>query len=68
MGDLALLGGPIIGHISAYKSGHELNNKFVKAILADPSLYSIVSFDQPEEFEIPDYELHAWHMPDRATA
>lgn len=68
IGDLALLGGPIIGHVTAYKTGHELNNKFVKGILADPSIYTVVSFDQPEEFQSSDPELDTWHTPDWAAA
>jgi len=68
IGDLALLGGPLIGHIEAYKTGHELNNRFVKGILADPSIYSVMSFDQPEEFCASDPELDTWQMPDWAAA
>ena len=68
MGDLALLGGPIIGRVEAYKTGHELNNKFVKGLLADTSVYDVVSLDQPEEFLPSDPELDTWHMPGWATA
>lgn len=34
VGDLALVGGPIVGRIRAYKSGHTLNRQFVKELLA----------------------------------
>lgn len=33
MGDLYLLGRPILGEFEGYKSGHELNNKLVRALL-----------------------------------
>tara|TARA_B100000686_G_C16741485_1_gene946850 strand:- start:61 stop:921 length:861 start_codon:yes stop_codon:yes gene_type:complete len=35
IGDLYLAGGPIIGSISASRSGHELNHQLLKAIFAD---------------------------------
>ena len=68
IGDLALLGGPIIGHIEAYKTGHKLNNRFVKGLLADPTIYNVVCFDQPEEFISSDPELDTWHLPEWANA
>jgi UDP-3-O-[3-hydroxymyristoyl] N-acetylglucosamine deacetylase len=43
VGDLALLGMPVLGHLMAHKSGHALNQKLVAAVLADPSAYRIVS-------------------------
>lgn len=68
LGDLALLGGPIIGHVEAYKTGHEMNNRFVKELLADPSCYTVVNLDQPEEFLPSDPELDIWQMPQWAMA
>jgi len=35
MGDLYLLGRPLIGAYRAHKSGHALNNKLLRALLAD---------------------------------
>lgn len=34
LGDFALLGMPILGHIRTHKSGHELNHRFIKTFLA----------------------------------
>ena len=34
LGDFALLGMPILGHIKTHKSGHELNHRFIKTFLA----------------------------------
>ncbi|MEN7342857.1 MAG: UDP-3-O-acyl-N-acetylglucosamine deacetylase [Pseudomonadota bacterium] len=48
VGDLYLLGHNLIGEYSAYKSGHDLNNKLVRAVLADASSYEIKTFGQAE--------------------
>ena len=44
IGDLFLSGHPLLGAYSAFRSGHALNNKLLRAVLADPSVYSIVTF------------------------
>ena len=36
IGDLYLLGYPLIGAFNAYKSGHALNNKLLRALLEQP--------------------------------
>lgn len=46
VGDLYLLGHSVIGAYSAYKSGHALNNKLVRAVLADKAAWEIVTFDE----------------------
>ncbi|MFT3755812.1 MAG: UDP-3-O-acyl-N-acetylglucosamine deacetylase [Pseudoxanthomonas sp.] len=45
VGDLYLAGHAILGHYEGYKSGHALNNKLVRALLAQPSAWEEVSFD-----------------------
>ena len=45
LGDLYLIGYPIIGRFSAYKSGHALNNLLVREILSDSNNFEIVTFD-----------------------
>jgi UDP-3-O-[3-hydroxymyristoyl] N-acetylglucosamine deacetylase len=45
IGDLYLLGRNIIGKFSGYKSGHELNNQLVRALLADASAWEEISFE-----------------------
>lgn len=42
IGDLALAGGPIIGRFRSYRGSHRVNVALVKALLADPSAYTIV--------------------------
>ena len=49
IGDLYLIGHPIIGEFTAHKSGHDLNNKLARAVLADAESYEIVSFVPPAE-------------------
>ena len=44
VGDLYLAGHPIIGAYEARKSGHALNNKLVRALLAEQSAWEEVSF------------------------
>ena len=45
IGDMWVLGHPLLAAYSAFKSGHALNNKLLRAVLADPSCYEIVTFD-----------------------
>jgi UDP-3-O-[3-hydroxymyristoyl] N-acetylglucosamine deacetylase len=48
VGDLYLLGHPMIGAFYGRKSGHALNNQLVRALLADASAYEEVTFDAIE--------------------
>jgi UDP-3-O-[3-hydroxymyristoyl] N-acetylglucosamine deacetylase len=43
IGDLSLLGIPIIGHFVAYKSGHRLNNLLLKELLNREECWTLVS-------------------------
>lgn len=45
VGDLYLAGHPILGAYEGFKSGHALNNKLVRALLAATSAWDIVTFD-----------------------
>lgn len=46
IGDFALLGRPILGHVVAERAGHALHVAMVHKIMSDPSLYELLSFDQ----------------------
>jgi UDP-3-O-[3-hydroxymyristoyl] N-acetylglucosamine deacetylase len=46
IGDLALIGAPVIGHYQAHKSGHMLNSMLVKKLFSDRSAWSYISFDE----------------------
>jgi UDP-3-O-[3-hydroxymyristoyl] N-acetylglucosamine deacetylase len=45
MGDLYMLGKPLIAAYSAHKGGHALNNKLLRALLADETACEIVTFE-----------------------
>ena len=48
IGDLYMLGHPILGAFYAYKSGHALNNQLLRALLSDESAWEYVTFDKAE--------------------
>jgi UDP-3-O-[3-hydroxymyristoyl] N-acetylglucosamine deacetylase len=52
IGDLYLLGHSLIGAFSGYKSGHELNNRLLKALIAQPEAWEEVTFDDAEQAPI----------------
>jgi UDP-3-O-[3-hydroxymyristoyl] N-acetylglucosamine deacetylase len=52
IGDLYLLGHSLIGAFSGYKSGHALNNKLLRALMADESAWEEVTFDDASESPI----------------
>jgi UDP-3-O-[3-hydroxymyristoyl] N-acetylglucosamine deacetylase len=45
IGDLYLLGRPLIAAYRAHKSGHAVNNRLLRAVLADRSCYELVTFE-----------------------
>ena len=49
IGDLYLLGKPLLGAFSAHKSGHALNNRLLRAVLAQAGALETVSFERPED-------------------
>jgi UDP-3-O-[3-hydroxymyristoyl] N-acetylglucosamine deacetylase len=49
IGDLYVLGRPLLAAFSAHKSGHALNNALVRALLADRSATEVVTFEGAEE-------------------
>ena len=46
IGDLALLGRPLLGHVIAERAGHAMHAALVARIMQDPTLYEILTFDQ----------------------
>lgn len=47
IGDVYLLNRTLIGKLSAFKSGHDLNNKLLRTLLADETAWEEVTFDDP---------------------
>lgn len=52
IGDLYLLGHSLIGEFKGHKSGHELNNKLLRALLAQEDAWEEVTFDEEDTFPI----------------
>ena len=52
IGDLYLLGHSLIGAFKGYKSGHALNNKLLRALIANESAWEEVTFDKVSEAPI----------------
>ncbi|MBI1942578.1 MAG: UDP-3-O-acyl-N-acetylglucosamine deacetylase [Betaproteobacteria bacterium] len=49
IGDLYLLGRPLLAAFSAHKSGHALNNRLLRELLADSAASEVVTFERAEE-------------------
>lgn len=46
IGDLALIGRPLLGHVIAERAGHAMHVALVAKIMSDPSLYEVATYDQ----------------------
>jgi UDP-3-O-[3-hydroxymyristoyl] N-acetylglucosamine deacetylase len=49
IGDLALMGKPLLGHVIAERAGHAMHAALVSKIMSDPSLFEMLHFDQLAE-------------------
>lgn len=60
LGDVSLLGRPVVGTLTAFKTGHALNHKLVTQVLSDSANYEIVRARLPDvrahQLEIADLE------------
>ena len=45
MGDLYLIGKPLLAAYSAFRSGHAMNNQLLRALLQQPQAWEVVSFE-----------------------
>jgi UDP-3-O-[3-hydroxymyristoyl] N-acetylglucosamine deacetylase len=61
IGDLYLAGHPLLAAYTAHKSGHALNNQLLRAMLAQPDAFEIVTFDSPETAPRA-YGLYEWAL------
>ncbi len=52
IGDVYLLGHSLIGEFSAHKSGHDLNNKLLRAVLERQDAWDEVTFSDPRKAPI----------------
>ena len=63
MGDLYA---PLIAHYTAMKSGHGLNNKLLRALIADPSSFEIVTFEDARDCPV-DFWPRRTAMPNESV-
>ncbi len=63
IGDLYLLGHSLIGEFSGHKSGHALNNRLLRTLLADASTWEEVVFERYTDAPISYIEAPALHPP-----
>jgi UDP-3-O-[3-hydroxymyristoyl] N-acetylglucosamine deacetylase len=49
MGDLYLLGKPLLASYVAFRSGHALNNKLLRELLSQPEAYEVVTFEDARQ-------------------
>lgn len=67
IGDISLLGMPVIGHLVAYKSGHMLNHKLVTKVLEDASSFEIVEAEERTDLERLDIRIPAWATAEKVA-
>jgi UDP-3-O-[3-hydroxymyristoyl] N-acetylglucosamine deacetylase len=48
IGDLSLIGYPILGHVRAFKAGHEVNHLLVERILDTPDSWQLLEFSEDD--------------------
>ncbi len=48
VGDFSLIGYPILGHVKAFKAGHDINHRMVEQILSSPECWRLVEFSQDD--------------------
>ncbi len=66
LGDLSLLGNPLLGHVIAYKSGHALNHKLLTEILAREECWEITESPEKETQQVPQITVSSRPSQERA--
>jgi UDP-3-O-[3-hydroxymyristoyl] N-acetylglucosamine deacetylase len=67
IGDISMMGAPIIGRFTANKSGHSLNNMLLRQLAATPEAYAVVQFSRPSDLREENVRLPAWGLLDRPS-
>ena len=61
MGDLYLLGKPLLAAYSAFRSGHAMNNKLLRALLAQRDAWEVATFEDERQAPVGFGQLaRAW--------
>jgi len=63
IGDLYMLGHPVLGAYTAFKSGHGLNNQLIRSLMEDETAWEYVTFDKLEQAPIGFREQTALFTP-----
>jgi UDP-3-O-[3-hydroxymyristoyl] N-acetylglucosamine deacetylase len=63
IGDLYMLGYPLLGAFTAFKSGHGLNNQLIRALITDTTAWEYTSFEHIEEAPPGFKEQSAYFTP-----
>ncbi len=63
IGDLYMLGHPILGAFTAYKSGHALNNQLLRALLADSEAWEYAVFENIADAPVGFVQQKAYFTP-----
>ena len=48
IGDLSLIGYPILGHVRAFKAGHDVNHQLVEKIIDTPESWQLLEFSEDD--------------------
>lgn len=62
IGDLYLIGHPLLARYVACKSGHGLNNKLARALLAQQDAYEIVTFEDDSSIRKAEWVSRDWRL------
>lgn len=67
VGDISLMGCPIIGKFTAYKSGHTLNHTLMTELVKTTDAWEYVEFSHPVECEAHNIRVPSWGLLDVAS-
>lgn len=68
IGDLSLVGGPLIGRFTAHKSGHTLNHTLLAKLFSTPGAVEKVALTHPDQAPAPEIRPPAWRLQDPVQA
>ena len=66
VGDLALAGGPVIGHYTGKRAGHAVTNMLLRKLFATPDAVRMVICDEEQSRRLPGFGLHWDEIPEVA--
>jgi UDP-3-O-[3-hydroxymyristoyl] N-acetylglucosamine deacetylase len=61
IGDLYLLGNPLMASYTAYKSGHAMNNQLLRQLIETPSAWRETTFDDLQDAPVAWARQWSWH-------